>query len=66
MSTASWDDYEPFRQAPMKTVEELIAEKGAKPLASVEDFMEPGVFESDEEVDEFVAAVRTWRNASLA
>jgi hypothetical protein len=59
-------DFEAFPPKPERSIEELIREKRAEPLRSVEDFMEPGVFESDEEVDEFIVAVREWRNASLA
>ncbi|HEV2640763.1 MAG TPA: hypothetical protein VGX23_36920 [Actinocrinis sp.] len=66
MSTAPVDGYRPIPLKPDRTVEELIREKGAKPIESIEDFLEPGVFSSDEGVDEFNAAVREWRNASLA
>ena len=57
---------EPFPRKPKTDLEALIRAKRAQPLKSVEEFMEPGVFDSDEEVDEFITAVREWRNASIA
>ena len=47
------------------TLEELVRAKRAYPVRSVEELMEPDVFTSDDEVDEFVAAVREWRQADL-
>jgi hypothetical protein len=52
-------------KAPEPTVEELIRARGARPVTSVADLMVPGVFDSDDEVDEFVTTVRTWRDAEL-
>jgi hypothetical protein len=36
-------------------VEELIRQQGTKPVESVEDMARFGTFESDEELDEFLA-----------
>lgn len=49
------------------TLEELVRAKRLGPVRSVEELTAPatGVFESDDEVDEFVAAVREWRQADL-
>jgi len=49
------------------SLEELIRSKRSRPVASVEELMAQGegVFDSDDEVDEFVAAVREWRQADL-
>lgn len=69
MSTAAADYPErsgAFQRRPARSVQELIAEKRARPIESAEDFLEPDVFSSDEEVDEFNEAVREWRSASLA
>lgn len=57
---------EPFPRKPKTDLEALIRAKHAQPLTSVDELMEPGVFDSDEEVDEFITAVRQWRNASIA
>ncbi len=46
-------------------LEELVRAKRAHPVQSVDDLMQPDVFGSDDEVDEFVAAVREWRQADL-
>jgi len=69
MTTAAADYPErsgAFQRRPARSVQELIAEKHAQPIESVEDFTESDVFSSDEEVDEFNEAVRGWRSASLA
>jgi hypothetical protein len=49
------------------TVEEILQEAHRDFSHTVEDMaaVNPG-FESDEEIDEFIAAVREWRDASLA
>src|SRR4051794_40451373 len=36
-------------------LEEIIRAKQPRPIESVEDFTDPGVFDSDEEVDAFIA-----------
>lgn len=40
--------------------------RDAPAIESVDDLAAPGVFESDEELDEFLACVRAERNANLA
>jgi hypothetical protein len=57
---------ESFPRKSKTDLEALLRAKGAKPLKSVDEFMVPGVFASDEEVDEFITAVREWRDASIA
>jgi hypothetical protein len=49
------------------TLEAILREAGRDDSFTVEDLAQsnPG-FESDEEIDDFIAAVREWRNASLA
>jgi hypothetical protein len=51
--------------AGMMALEELVRAKRAHPVGSVDELMSPDVFDSDDEVDEFVSAVREWRQADL-
>jgi hypothetical protein len=64
--TAEPINVDPFPRKPKTDLEALIRAKHAQPLKSLEEFREPGVFDSDEEVDEFIATVREWRDASIA
>jgi nucleoside-diphosphate-sugar epimerase len=45
-------------------LEDLVRAKHAHPVESA-DLMAPDVFGPDDEVDEFIAAVREWRQADL-
>lgn len=45
-------------------IDELF--RGVPPIESVDDLAAPGLFESDDELDEFLAWVRAERNANLA
>ena len=65
MTTETASPWPPHRK-PRRTVAELIAEKHAKPVEITDKWQIDGVFDSDEEVDEFNATVREWRDASLA
>jgi hypothetical protein len=47
------------------SLEELVRATRPGPVLSVDELMEPDVFESDDEVDEFIASVREWRRADL-
>ena len=38
-----------------ETIEELARRQGVRPIESVDELAAPGVFESDEEFDEFLA-----------
>ena len=49
-----------------ETVEEQARRRGIKPVMSVEDMVCFDAFESDEEVDEFIAFVYAQRRANLA
>lgn len=51
---------------PRETVEEQARRRGVKPVQSVVDMTCFDAFESDEEVDEFIAFVYAQRRASLA
>ncbi|MEU4474680.1 hypothetical protein [Micromonospora sp. NPDC023888] len=46
--------------------EELARRQGIQPVASVDDLTRPGRFESDEELDEFLADLYTSRRAGAA
>ena len=46
-------------------IEELARRKGVRPIASVEDLAQPGAFESDAELEEFLADLHASRHADL-
>ncbi|MFG1885469.1 hypothetical protein [Micromonospora sp. NPDC049102] len=46
--------------------EELARRQGVQPVASVDDLARPGLFESDDELDEFLADLYASRRASAA
>ena len=46
--------------------EELARRQGVKPIASVDELARPGTFESDDELDEFLADLYASRKAGLA
>ena len=48
------------------SVEELARRQGVQPVASVEDMARPGLFDSDQEWDEFLADLYASRRADLA
>jgi hypothetical protein len=52
---------------PEPSLEEILRAKHPEDAFTVADMLQasPG-FESDDEIDEFIAAVREWRNESLA
>jgi hypothetical protein len=47
-------------------VEELARRQGVRPLASADDLIQPGAFDSDEELDEFLADLYASRRAGTA
>jgi hypothetical protein len=47
-------------------VEELLRRQGIRPIESVDELACPDLFESDDELDEFLSFVRASRNAELA
>jgi hypothetical protein len=47
-------------------VEELLRRQGVRPIKSVDELVCPGVFESDEELDEFLADLYASRHTDLA
>jgi hypothetical protein len=48
------------------TLEELFRAKGVRPIESADDLACDGVFESDEELEEFLAHTYAARRADLA
>ena len=48
------------------SVEELARRQGVNPVESMEDMARPDLFESDEELEEFLAHVYAARRADLA
>jgi len=46
--------------------EELARRQGVRPLGSAAELSQPGVFDSDEELDEFLADLYASRRAELA
>lgn len=60
---------EPVPTAPADdevTLDELARRQGVKPVMSVDDMTRPDLFESDEELDEFLADLYASRRAGLA
>jgi hypothetical protein len=53
------------RRRPL-SVEELARRQGVSTVTTVEDLAADDIFETDEELDEFLTFVREQRNASLA
>jgi len=47
-------------------VEEQARRQGIRPLASADELVVPGMFESDEELDEFLADLYASRRAGMA
>jgi hypothetical protein len=47
-------------------VEEQARQQGVRPLASADELVVPGVFESDDELDEFLADLYASRRAGMA
>ncbi|HXZ74296.1 MAG TPA: hypothetical protein VEH31_25985 [Streptosporangiaceae bacterium] len=45
--------------------EEQVRRQGVRPITSVDELAMPGVWESDEELDEFLADLYASRRASL-
>lgn len=66
MTTNSADHMaEPPRRGSV-SLDELARRKGVRPVTSVEDMAQEGIFESDEELEEFLAHVHATRQADLA
>ena len=64
--TASNAEFPRPRVHARAALDALARRKGVKPVESVHDLALPEVFESDEELDDFLAHVRAERDANLA
>lgn len=49
-----------------ESIDEQVKRKGVRPVESVRDMAQDGVFESDEELEQFLAHVHAARHADLA
>lgn len=52
--------------APHVQAEEQVRQQGIQPIASVDELAFPGAWESDEELDEFLADLYASRRANIA
>ena len=52
--------------SPICQAEEQIRQQGIQPIASVDELAFPGVWESDEELEEFLADLYASRRANIA
>jgi hypothetical protein len=66
MTSSSAEHLPEWGTAEHVPVEELLRRQGVHPIQSVDELAVPDLFESDEEVDEFIAFVRASRQAGLA
>ena len=66
MTTDSAGYTEESPDAHPESIDEQVARKGIRPVESVEDMAQDGVFESDEELEQFLAHVYAARHADLA
>lgn len=62
-SAERWPDWPSAEHVP---AEELARRQGVHPLASADDLIEPGMFESDEELDEFLKDLYASRRGGMA
>ncbi len=66
MTTNSADYTGESPAARSESIEEQVRRKGIRPVESMEDMAQDGVFESDEELVQFLAHVYAVRRADLA
>ncbi len=59
------EDADPKRATPPLTLDALARQQGVKPIASADE-LRADIWESDEELDAFLAEVRRSRDADLA
>ena len=50
----------------MESIDEQARRKGIRPIVSADDLAQDGVFDTDEELDAFLAHVAAMRHADLA
>lgn len=66
LSNAEQEQVPKWPSATHVPAEELARRKGLRPIKSVDELARPGLFESDEELDEFLADLYASRRAGLA
>jgi hypothetical protein len=64
MTSSAEHGLEPGRSSRL-SLDELARRRGVRPVTSVADMADDGIFASDEELDEFLAHVRAERLADL-
>ncbi|MCW6003231.1 hypothetical protein K1W54_01350 [Micromonospora sp. CPCC 205371] len=64
-SSAEWLPERPADEEHVP-VEEQARRQGVRPLASADELIVPGMFESDQELDEFLADLYASRRAGMA
>lgn len=57
---------EPLPEEEHVPAAELARRQGVRPLRSADDLIQPGMFDSDEELDEFLADLYASRRAEVA
>lgn len=55
----------PFPRYQRRSIDELLREKHAKPIEDVRELAVDGVFESDDEVEEFISFYRAQRQLGV-
>lgn len=66
MTTNSADYAGESQETRPESIDEQVKRKGVRPVESVKDMAQDGVFESDEELEQFLTHVYTARHADLA
>lgn len=66
MTTSGADSACPYQGIRLGSIEEQVRRKGIRPVESIEDMAQDGLFESDEELEQFLAHVYAARRADLA
>lgn len=56
----------PGRRVVRESLDEQARRKGIRPVRAIEDMAQDGVFESDDEVEAFIAHIYASRHADLA
>jgi hypothetical protein len=66
MSTNSAESLPEWGTAQHVPAAELVRRQGIRPIESVGELVRPGAFETDEELDEFLADLHSSRHTGLA
>lgn len=66
MTSSNADHLPEWDTAEHVPVEELLRRQGVRPIESVDELACPDLFESDEELDEFISFIHVSRHTGLA